>query len=73
MMITPCDFSNRNSYKNYILHTKSRLTFHVGVSVGKVVRVISCEDAGLNEAQQRVEFLQVVLDGRPRQQDSETN
>lgn len=53
--------------------TKSRLTPYSGVRGDEVVRLISCEDAGLDEAQQRVELLQVVLDGGPRQQDSEVN
>lgn len=53
--------------------TKSRLTPYIGICGDEVVRLISCEDAGLDEAQQRVELLQVVLDGGPRQQDSEVN
>lgn len=46
---------------------------YVGVGVDEVLDVISFEDAGLNEAQQGVELLQVVLDGRPRQQHAEVN
>lgn len=53
--------------------TKSRLTSYIGVRSDEVVRLLGCEDAGLDEAQQRVELLQVVLDGGPRQQDSEVN
>lgn len=53
--------------------TKSRLILHIGVRVDEVVRLISGKDAGLDEAQQGVELLQVVLDGSPRQQDSEAD
>lgn len=53
--------------------TESRLTSYIGVRSDEVVRLSSCEDAGLDEAQQGVELLQVVLDGGPRQQDSEVD
>lgn len=46
---------------------------YIGVRADEVVRLVSCKDAGLDEVQQGVELLQVVLDGGPCQQDSETN
>lgn len=66
-------FINIDSNNNNACHTKSRLTLYIGVRVNKVFCLISCKDVGLNEAQQGVELLQVVLDGRPCQQDSEAN
>ncbi len=65
-------YSRKDNNKNDVCHTKSRLTLYIGVRADKVVCLISCKDAGLNEAQQGVELLQVVLDGGPCQQDSET-
>lgn len=62
-----------HSSKTETRHTESWLILHVGVSVEEAVHVIRCEDAGLNEAQQREELLQVVLDGGSCQQDSEAN
>lgn len=54
-----------------LYHTKIRPILYIREIVDEVVRLLSSEDAGLNEAQERVELLQVVLDGRPRQQDPE--
>lgn len=54
-----------------LYHTKIRPILYTGEIVDEVVRLLSSEDAGLNEAQERVELLQVVLDGCPRQQDPE--
>lgn len=42
---------------------------HSGVVVDEAVHVVCCKDAGLDEAQERVELLQAVLDGSPSQQD----
>lgn len=67
------DDDSMSSQSNRHCHTKSGLTLYVGVRVDKVVHLIGCKDAGLNEAQQGVELLQVVLDGGPRQQDSEVD
>lgn len=64
---------NTDSNINDACHTKSRLTLYTGVRVDEIIRLIGCKDAGLNEAQQGVELLQVVLDGGPCQQDSEAN
>lgn len=70
MMIILC---HRSQTDTEDCHTKSGLTLYIGVRVDKVVRLVGCKDAGLNEAQQGVQLLQVVLDGGPRQQDSEVN
>lgn len=54
-------------------HTKSRLILYIRVGVDEVIHLIGGKDARLNEAQQGVELLQVVLDGCPCQQDSESH
>lgn len=56
-----------------ICRTEGRLIPHIGVRVDKVIHLVCWEDARLNEAEQRVKFLQVVLDRGPCQQDSKSN
>lgn len=57
MTIMLPDCSKKDKNKNDAYHTKSRLTLYIRVRVDEVVRLISCKDAGLNEAQQGVELL----------------
>lgn len=60
-------------YAIIMYRTQRRLTLYIRVRVDKAVCVFWYKDAGLDEAQQGVELLQVVLNGSPCQQDSESH
>lgn len=60
-------------YKQMITSpTQSRLILYISIQINKAVCVLGCKDAGLDEAEQGVQLLEVVLNRSSCQQDSET-